>query len=426
MSTKKILSILIVFSIIICCFTACGNDDKGNGGNPLKASTATADEINKTEPQIVLLDDTFKDSQLNFNIDMIKKIAAKEQDKNVVISPLSVGIAITMANNGAKGNTQSEIQSTINGGLPIEFTNNYFYSYLSSLPNSGANKVSIANSIWANKEYNNKIKDGFLKTLNDYYKAEAYNETFNEETKNNINNWVKKNTKNMIEKIIDKINPEATMYLINVISFDSKWEKQYENSDINKNGLFTNSLGEEKKATMMNSTEQEYIETDRAIGFVKPYKNSEYEFVAVLPNEGTDIYAYINSLDIEELKNILNNRTQTKVVATTPKFEYSYNINLNDTLKEMGIVDAFSIDSADFSGMYENKQGNHIDSVLHKAFISLDPEGTKASAATAISMTENAVLEEPPKIVSLERPFLYLIVDSKNKIPIFIGVVSDI
>ena len=427
MSIKKILSLLIVFSIFVCCLTACGGGNMKTSGESSQLIPATKDEVTNKKPKIVDIDDDFKNSQLTFNVEMLKRIALKEQNNNVVVSPLSVEIAMTMAGNGAVGNTQSEIQSSINGNLPIEFTNNYLYSYMSSLPKGDINKISIANSIWANKEYGNKIKEDFLVTLRNYYNAEAYSEVFNKETEEKINNWVKENTNNMIEKIIDEINQDATMYLINAISFDSKWDTQYQDSDINENGLFTNYLGKQNKTAMMHSTEQEYIETDNAVGFVKPYKNSEYEFVAILPNEGIDIYSYIDSLDSEKLKDILNNRIQTKVNATTPKFEYSYNISLNETLKDMGIVDAFSSDTADFSNMYEEKSNVHIDKVLHKAFISFDQEGTKAAAVTSIGIMDNsAMAEEPPKIVSLERPFLYFIVDSENKVPIFAGIVSNV
>ena len=68
------------------------------------------------------------------------------------------------------------------------------------------------------------------------------------------------------------------------------------------------------------------------------------------------------------------------------------------------------------------KDGNtFVNSVLHKTFISVDNEGTKAAAVTAILMDTATSIEQPQIFyVTLDRPFVYMIVDADG-LPVFIG-----
>ena len=103
----------------------------------------------------------------------------------------------------------------------------------------------------------------------------------------------------MIKKILNEIPAEAIMYLINAIVFDAKWDVAYAEEAIFENKQFTNILNEKQIVTMMSSVEQRYIFDSNAQGFIKPYKDNKYSFAALLPNEGVDIYDYINSLTKE-------------------------------------------------------------------------------------------------------------------------------
>ena len=177
---------------------------------------------------------------------------------------------------------------------------------------------------------------------------------------------------------------------------------------------------------MMHSEENLYLEDERTTGFIKYYGDKQYAFVALLPKEGTTVAEYVENLTVEDLRALLNNKTNTAVDATIPKFSVDYGFTLNDSLKQMGMVDAFSDSDADFSKMATSDVGNiYISRVDQKCFIAVDEYGTKAGAATAVAMANKMAMVEK-KVVNLNRPFVYMIVECNNYEPLFIGTMMDV
>ena len=191
-------------------------------------------------------------------------------------------------------------------------------------------------------------------------------------------------------------------------------------------GNFIYFLGEKTNCTMLSSKEKLYVEGEHETGFVKEYSGGKYAFMAVLPNEGTGIYEYVSSLTADRFAKLYKERTGRYDVKTkTPQFKYDYDINLNETLRGMGMEEAFTM-NADFSNMTGDKS-LYIGSVLHKTHIELDANGTKAAAATAVTMDAKCALDESlPKTVYLDRPFVYAIMDTRTGLPVFMGTVCDL
>lgn len=187
-------------------------------------------------------------------------------------------------------------------------------------------------------------------------------------------------------------------------------------------GGFTTISGERQTVEMMTSEESVYLDDGRAIGFVKPYKDRKYSFAALLPNEGVDIYDYIAGLTAEDLQNTLNSAKSEQVIATLPKFSYAYGLRMNNVLASLGMPTAFDGAAADFSGIVENGS-LYIGEVLHKTFISVDARGTKA-AVTIVETKGGSARQD--KVVVLDRPFVYMILDNATNLPIFLGVVTDV
>ena len=139
---------------------------------------------------------------------------------------------------------------------------------------------------------------------------------------------------------------------------------------------------------------------------------------------------YIENLTAEKLRNLLASRfgkEYSQATAMLPKFSYEYENELNDELEDMGMPTAFS-NGADFSNMSAIAHLNplHIGSVIHKTFIDLDENGTKAAAATIVKMQDKAIPMQPEKTVVFDRPFVYCIYDTETYIPIFIGVLNSL
>lgn len=156
------------------------------------------------------------------------------------------------------------------------------------------------------------------------------------------------------------------------------------------------------------------------IGFKKSYNGNQYSFAALLPDENINVYDYVNSLDHVKLAEILNNSSYKRIIATIPKFEFDYSITLNDALISMGMEQAFS-PNADFSRMSDT--GLAISNILHKTYISVAEQGTRAGASTAVMMKGTGSAEDSV-IIKLDRPFVFMIIDNDTNLPIFIGCVT--
>ena len=371
-------------------------------------------------------DDAFAQSQMLLAVELFQSSVLESKDENVLISPLSIQLALAMTANGADGNTKAEMEALLGGEISLEDLNEYLYSYVNNLPSAEKYKLQIANSIWfRDDEGRLQVEKDFLQKNADYYGAQAYKAAFDDQTLKDINNWVMDHTDGMIDSILDQIDEYAVMYLINALVFDAEWQHVYDKSDVYK-GKFTNIGGTEKQVDMMHSEETVYLQDENAIGFMKPYSGSKYNFAVLLPNEGVDIYEYIAGLTGESLMETLSTPQLGMVMATLPKFSYEYELTMNDVLKELGMPSAFSGDTADFSKMAHSSRGNiYIGDVLHKTFISVDELGTKAGAVTKVEMNdESAPMSE--WVVNLNRPFVYMIIDNGTNLPVFIGTVMDV
>lgn len=369
-------------------------------------------------------DDKFIGNTADFSVNLFKETIT--DNKNSLISPLSVLLALSMTANGADNNTLKQMETVLGKDIPISDLNEYLYTYAKNLPSEEKSKFSIANSIWFKD--NLVVEIDFLQTNADYYNAAAYKSAFDDQTIKDINNWVNKNTDGMIDKIIDEIDRDTVMYLINAIVFDAEWKEIYEKNNINS-GKFTSIDGKKRNVEFMSSTENSYFSDKKVTGFKKPYAGGNYSFVALLPNEDVKINDYISSLTGEYFLNLLKNEENTSVRALLPKFSYDYKIKMNDALKKLGMPEAFSEAKADFTKIEKPEkrivEGNiFIDEVLHKTFISVDERGTKAGAVTKVELNKESCVEG--KVVNLDRPFVYAIIDNKTDLPIFIGTVMDI
>ncbi len=359
-----------------------------------------------------------KEEIIDFSLTLLRESYAGQ---DILISPLSIVSALGMTANGANGKTLTEMEQVLNAD--IQGLNDYLKAYTAYLPSSEKYKVSLANSIWFKDDESLTVNKDFLQTNKDYYNADIYKAPFNERTKNAINNWVKDKTGGMIEKLLEEVPPEdAVMYLINALSFDAEWENIYKDTQI-RAGEFTLESGEKQTGEFMSSSEFVYLENEAVTGFMKPYKDNKYAFVALLPRENVSIAYLLGSFNAKGVMDLIKNKKNEEVYVKIPKFSAEYSALLNDSLQKLGMKDAFDVGKADFTGLGNSADGNiFISRVIHKTKIDVDEKGTKAGAVTAVEMgCGSAPMIEEPKKVFLDRPFFYMLVDTDQNLPLFMG-----
>lgn len=345
---------------------------------------------------------------------------------NILVSPLSVLSALAMTANGAAGETLKQMETTM--GMPVPELSAWLSDYREALPRADKYKLNMANGIWFTEDKRFTVEPDFLKTNEKLFGAGVYRAPFDDSTLREINGWVKENTDGMIEQILDEIPADAVMYLVNALAFDAEWREIYHDYQV-REGEFTCEDGRAQKADMMYSTENAYLEDEYAKGFLKYYADGKYAFAALLPEEGMALQDYLSTLDGAKLRGILDNPKRAQVDAAIPKYESEYSIEMSEVLQSMGMTDAFDFGAADFSGLGHSEAGNlYISRVLHKTYIAVDEKGTKAGAATAVEMRDESTAIEEPVVVTvhLDRPFLYMIIDCEQNVPVFIGTVETV
>lgn len=351
----------------------------------------------------------------DFSLELFRRTAEKE--KSIMISPLSVLVAMTMTANGADHDTRREMEQVL-GGSSVEELNGELNNFLAGLYTGEKAVLKRADSIWfKNIDCADCLNKDFLKLISDEFQAELFPVPFDSQTREQINQWVSENTKGRIENFLKMLPENAMMYLIDICTLDAQWARIYEKHEISK-GIFTAYNHKKQKALMMRGTETMYLEDEAAAGFVKPYARG-YSFAALLPKEGIDIIDYVKSLSGERFLHLLDNVKHTMIWAEIPKFQGKASLELGEALQEMGIKKAFS-EEADLSLIGKVKEGLRITRVFQDTYIQIDERGTKAGAVTAVELARGAVMADR---IKLDRPFVYAVVDNETKLPLFLGTV---
>ncbi len=402
--------------------TKADREEDGGSESNIRESARAGEE----DPTTVNIEEGVADETAAITDFAVRLFQQSMQEKeNTLISPISVLYALAMTANGAGGETLAQMEQVLGAG--VGDLNDCLSTYVSELPVDEKYKLSIANSIWFTDDEKFTVEQDFLRINEDYYGAGVYETPFDNSTLQAVNEWVSENTDGMIEEILDNIPEESVMYLVNAIAFDAEWQTVYEEYQV-KEGVFTMEDKTTVDAEYMYSTERQYLQDDKAQGFLKYYKDGKYAFAALLPNEGVTVAEYVESLTGEKLADILHNAEEVQVRAAIPKFESKYSVDLGNILQEMGMTDAFDNVTADFSGLGTYEDSNlAISRVLHKTFIAVDEKGTKAGAATAVQVSRDAAaLVEEIKEVYLDRPFVYMLIDCKTNQPLFMGTLMSV
>lgn len=402
---KRILALLLLSAIFCSCMAVSATADLMEGILPEqveKTPAESSDAVAMAELALTLIEERALDRE------------------NTLISPLSLFAALGMTVNGAEGETLAQMESVL--GMPADRLN----TVMAALPRDGEKALHMANGIWF-RDHDLTVSPAFLQTNANYYGAAARQTTMDDSTRREINAFIEEQTDGIIRDMLEEgaIDHNTVMCLVNALTFEAEWAKMYEKDQVSAD-KFTAADGSSVKAEYMYSQENVYLEDENAVGFIKYYRDRDYAFAAILPREGLSLSDYLASLDGKSLIAMLEKPQSAAVQAALPKFSYHDAMDMSDALAEAGMQDAFDNSRADFSRMGQSYRGRiYMQFVLQKTFITVAERGTRAGAATVVSMADKSASIHPPKQVYLTRPFLYLIIDTQNNLPVFMGTVNN-
>lgn len=411
---KKLFVLLIIVIILVISVSCNYSAYKVTSELLSYAATSSPDisDINFSQAK-------YREAMNHFSAELLKR---ENEDGNIILSPLSLYLALSMVANGARNNTLHELEKVL--GLSQSELNRFCYYMINSLENRNDAKINIANSLWVDKDRNCTVEKGFLDINALYYGMEVYRDSFSKEsTKKNINNWIRNKTQNMIKEAIKTIEPEVVLMLINTLYFESSWSySQYNYNEFN----FTDQKNKESKTQFISGKTGSFYSSESAKAVRISLKDNFY-FMGILPDDN-DIDAYINNFNEQELNSLLSNANNSyDVFWRLPKFTYGYQTGLKETLTDMGIVDLFIPGKADLTNLgHFNGDAYYADNVIQKSQIELDKGGIKAASVTVVSFTPtSAAPQERMKMyIYFNRPFAYAIMDSATNTPLFTGVVK--
>jgi len=403
----------IFLAFILMLFSSCQQDNINS---------------NQDENKIIQLDE--KSAQLieadnAFGLEIFQKIRAVSDKENIMISPLSISVALAMAYNGADNDTKAEMEQTLKvNGLTTDEINASYKSLIAALQSLDKDVVfEIADAIFYSQSFS--VKQNFLDINHEVYDAEVQALDFSSPSAvPTINNWVANKTHDKIKTIIDNLSPNDRMVLLNAVYFNGIWSLQFDEEGTHMLD-FHKTDGTNIKVAMMNKEEKlDYTSNSLFDAIKMPYGNGQYNMVVLLPSNGKSSQDVIDNLSATNWKNWMEGFTsEDHVVVTMPRFKFAFKMPLIDVLKEMGMQKAFQPEIADFSKITDERL--FISSVLHKSFIDVNETGTEAAAVTSITFTTTSAGEQPPKkYFIVDKPFVFAITEKDTNAILFIGEVN--
>jgi len=357
-----------------------------------------------------------------FAFDLYKVLARKEG--NILVSPYSISSALAMTYAGARGNTKLEMKKVLHFNLEDENLHKTFseINNLFNAPNKNY-QLAIANSLWGQIDY--PFKKDFVDLIKENYGAGFYevdfiNEENREKTRLRINKWVEDNTNNKIKDLIlpDDLTYLTRLVLVNALYFKGNWEYKFDPKETNPMDFY---LSKDKKLTvpmMHQKNKFNYTENDDIQVLELPYAGGDLSMLIILPKKEKSLEVAEKYLSLEEINKLISNLGENYLDVYIPRFKTEKRYLLNEPLKDLGMIDPFDRNLADFSGITGNKD-LAISKVIHKTYIEVNEEGTEASAATAVILELKAVYK--PIVFKADRPFIFLIRDRRTGIILFIG-----
>jgi serpin B len=384
-----------------------------------------------------------------FAVDLYGQV--RQAEGNLIFSPYSISMCLAMAYAGARGNTESQMAKALHIGLGQDKAGQAFGALNAQILSSGRANVelNIANALWGEKSF--KFRKEYLESVRmNYASAGAWPSRLPlvgrlvefvsdgpqdglkqldfkhnaESARNTINKWVEDQTKNKIKDLFPSgsINQDTRLVLSNAIYFKGFWEHQFKKK-FTKDENFYLLNGKDIKVPMMRQTESfGYMEETDLQALSMPYKGGDLAMVVLLPAKEKNFGEFEQSLTPDKLDQLIGKLGERKVAVHFPRFTMTSGFELRKRLAALGIIDAFSIEDADFSGMTDARD-LFISEGFHKTFVKTDEEGTEAASATGFILRYTG-MPPRPVVFRADHPFVLIILHRPSKCILFMGRVT--
>lgn len=428
MVKRHCLTVLALFAAIL--ITGCGAGGGGVSSTAIGGSDGDiASKYASSDLAAASVDKNITSACNSFAISLFGELARSSAPQdNIFISPFSVSSALSMAANGAAGNTLSEMLAALSfGGMDVASVNAGYKSLAECLAYADAGvSLKIANSLWIRDSFEPFVKRAFIDTLSTFFSCPPRALDFNSpQASSSVNSWVESNTGGLIKSVVTEIPPEIVMFLINAIYFKGDWTESFDTASTVA-GTFKSPAGDITARFMSASGGFKYYAGAGYSALRLPYGRGKIAMYIFLPSPETTFDAFFNAFGAAEHERAMAamaSSVTAEVKLKMPKFKFEYGVKrLNDALKALGMKAAFDPSSADLSNIASSL---YIAFVDHKAVIDVNEKGSEAAAVTVIGVGATSVPVDPPLNFTADRPFLFTIRDDRTGCVLFMGKVAS-
>lgn len=363
-----------------------------------------------------------------FAFELYSELNKESKGDNIFFSPYSISVGLAMTYEGARGETAKEMRQVLRIPEDENIRRANFARIINEINKPDKRyKLLTANALWTRRGF--QLLGEYQSTIKKYYGGKAAPLNYGGDPKGArqiINNWVKDKTENKIKDLIsaNDIDPDNTVLILtNAIYFKGSWVLQFDSKETQE-GDFRTSSGKIVKVPMMRLLGEEfnYAESEDFQILEMLYDGKDLSMLIILPKENKleKVEEELSNEKLSEWKGMLKKQT---VDIYIPRFKFKTKYHLENNLKKMGMLTAFSRD-ADFSGI-NGEGGIWIDKVIHQAFVDVNEEGTEATAEEAWYVGTGVGFSRIVPVFRADHPFIFLIQDRRRGNILFIGKVAN-
>ena len=349
---------------------------------------------------------------------------AVSQPGNVMISPLSISLGVSLVNVGAAGETRRQIEEAL--GVPSGGGAEYVAAIrplMGALNSSKDAEVSVANSIWVNQHL--RIRPGYAEFASQNLGAGIDSIDFSSSgAVDRINKWVRDNTRGMIKKVLSGVSRDTQVVVANAVAFKGFWMESFYDK-ATKPAPFMNIDGEKKEVPMMQLKGTTRYAESPGVQMLNLRYRGGFSMSIFLPAAGSDFRRFVGTVRARDLTSLIRIAQPVLVDYTIPKWKSTFEKDIRSDMARLGMSDAFQPDAANFSNLADSR--SYINLLLHKTYIDVHEKGTEAAAVTVGGAGSGGGPKPPePKIFLANRPFLYVITHDASGTMCFLGVVKNL
>ena len=361
-----------------------------------------------------------------FGVRLFARTAA-ETDENVMLSPLSASVALTMLLNGADGQTRAQILALLDapdGADPAAVNESHRVLRDQLLAADPEVSLALANAVFYRDTFGPSVRAPFLEAMRGPFAARVEGLDFGSPAAlEAINGWASASTAGRVPTVLDELSPDLVMALLNAVYFKGTWTTQFDPADT-RPGDFHLAGGQTVQTPMMWGTVPALtVQGDGYSALELPYGRRNFSFVVMMPDEGTlgDFAAGLEAGTWTDVAARLDaHQAWGDVLVALPRFSFSSETVLNSQLQALGMVDAFQEGVANLSRISEDSR-IVVSTVKQDAFIDVNEEGTEAAAVTTVEIVDTSA---GPGFVA-DRPFVFAIRERTTNTLLFIGQLTD-